>query len=166
MALNAAIEAARAGDAGKGFAVVAEQVRKLAEDSKQAANQINGLISEIKNEVNIAVSETGTTASAINNGKVALDETALQLENLFSIIKMTDQGINIVIKNIDEQDSDISQIVQEVEQINGIIEQSSGNAQELSSSIEEMAATLEELSAAAEELNAGSSRLFGEIQNF
>ncbi|UYP44998.1 hypothetical protein NEF87_001283 [Candidatus Lokiarchaeum ossiferum] len=166
LALNAAIEAARAGDAGKGFAVVAEQVRKLAEDSKQAADQINDLISEIKNEVSVAVKETTSTESAINNGKVALDETALQLENLFEIIQKTDFGIGEVIKNIEEQDSDIVQIVQEIEQINGIIEQSSGTAQELSSSIEEMAATLEELSTVADELNTGSSRLYNEIQNF
>ncbi|WP_371806344.1 methyl-accepting chemotaxis protein [Candidatus Lokiarchaeum ossiferum] len=164
LALNAAIEAARAGDAGKGFAVVAEQVRKLAEDSKQAADQINDLIKAIQSEVNEAVNSTNSTVVSIKDGKTALEGTKVQLDALFNVIEATDAGIRLTIENINNQDSHIGQIAENVESINSVIQQSSGTAQELSSSSEEMASTLEEMSAAAEELNAASNRLFEEIQ--
>ncbi|WP_371805260.1 methyl-accepting chemotaxis protein [Candidatus Lokiarchaeum ossiferum] len=164
LALNAAIEAARAGDAGKGFAVVAEQVRKLAEDSKQAADQINDLINMIQKEVQDAVSATDLTVESTKQGFKAIDQTKLQLDALFTVINETDVGIRDTIVNVNTQDGQITQIVTNVENINGVIEESSSTAEELSSSTEEMASTLEEMTAAAEELSAASNRLFEEIK--
>ncbi len=164
LALNAAIEAARAGDAGKGFAVVAEQVRKLAEDSKQAADQINDLINAIQSEVKEAVSSTNNTVLSIQEGKNAIDGTKVQLDRLFDVIDLTDKGINQTINNIEDQDNHIDKIAESVESINAVIQQSSGTAQELSSSTEEMASALEEMSAASEELNSTAERLYEELQ--
>lgn len=164
LALNAAIEAARAGDAGKGFAVVAEQVRKLAEDSKQAADQINDLIKAIQYEVADAVTATDETVNSIEKGDIALNGTKVQLDALFEVINQTNSGIKQTIEKVSGQDSDIADIVSSVERINVVIEQSSGTAQELSSSTEEMASTLEEMSAAAEELNAAAEKLFEEVK--
>ena len=164
LALNAAIEAARAGDAGKGFAVVAEQVRKLAEDSKQAADQINDLIKAIQLEVRDAVSATNDTVTSIEKGDEAVKGTKGQLDDLFQVINLTNVGIKKTIDQVTGQDQDIAEIVDSVERINVVIEQSSGTAQELSSSTEEMASTLEEMSAAAEELNAAADKLYDEIK--
>ncbi len=164
LALNAAIEAARAGDAGKGFAVVAEQVRKLAEDSRQAADQINDLIKAIQLEVGDAVSATNDTVISVEKGDKALTGTKVQLDALFDAIDLTNVGIKLTIDQVSSQDNDIANIVESVEKINVVIEESSGTAQELSSSTEEMASTLEEMSAAAEELNAAADKLFDEVK--
>ncbi|UYP46183.1 hypothetical protein NEF87_002468 [Candidatus Lokiarchaeum ossiferum] len=165
LALNAAIEAARAGDAGKGFAVVAEQVRKLAEDSKQAADQINELIKIILDGISEAVGNTTATSQSVEAGITAIQETRSQLKSLFDVIVQTDVGITESASNIENEDTHIKDIAKNVEKINAVVEQNSSITEEVSSSTEEMAATLEELSAGAEELKAASDQLFNEVKN-
>ncbi|MHA1583634.1 MAG: methyl-accepting chemotaxis protein [Promethearchaeota archaeon] len=159
LALNAAIEAARAGDAGKGFAVVAEQVRKLAEDSKQATDQIAELIKAIRDRINIAVKSTDATSSAILDGNQTLDKMKIQLEGLFQAILETDEKVKISSKGSEDENAHIEEIAKNIEQINSVVEETSSTSEELSSSTEEIASTLEELSAGAEELSTLSQNL-------
>lgn len=133
LSLNAAIEAARAGEAGKGFAVVAEEIRQLAGQSSEAANNTRNLIEtsiqEVENGNNIA----GNTAQSIE--KVT--------EGIIEITKITD-GV---------RDSSKRQAVS-MEQVNQGINQISEVVQSNSATAEESSATSEELSAQAEELSA------------
>lgn len=164
LALNAAIEAARAGDAGKGFAVVADQVRKLAEESKTAANQINTLIKDITAGIDNAVESTNNTTKSINEGKSAINETKSQLSEVFSIIEKTDSGVDNNTLKIQEEDQYVGNIVRNLEHITAIIEESSSTSEELSSSTEEMASILEELTNGAEEMNNAAKLLFDEVK--
>lgn len=143
LALNAAIEAARAGEAGKGFAVVADEVRKLAEESTRAAEEINGIISEIK----------GKTIAVVDV-VVKGDEAAAKGETIAGQVKET-------FENISEYSNDIKRNIDiEKERIDAI----SDLFQEINQDTNSIAAISEEHSAATEELMATNTDHLESIQ--
>ncbi len=142
LALNAAIEAARAGEHGKGFAVVADEVRKLAERSSSATKEIGGLISSIQKSVNEAV-EIATSAARELGGASGDLETAIT-----GVSKVVSENTEAT----DRLTSASSGVMQAIENIASVSEENSAAVEEVSASTEEMSAQVEEVTASAQSM--------------
>ncbi len=145
LALNAAIEAARAGDQGRGFAVVAEEVRKLAEESQEAAERIGGLIAEIQSQT--AGAARVVTASA--EGTRASVDTVERSRQAFESIGHAVADITTRAETIERATGEIASVA----------EQSSASAEQVSAATEETSATAQELAQSAQDLNRTAANL-------
>ena len=145
LALNAAIEAARAGEQGKGFAVVAEEVRKLAEESQQAAGSIATLIAEIQEDTSRTVSVVEDGATRSQQGAQVVE----QAREAFAQISERVQGVSARIAQIAESTGEVASVA---EQSSASAEQVSASTQQTSASTQQIAASAQELARTAEEL--------------
>lgn len=123
LALNAAIEAARAGEAGKGFAVVAEQVKKLAEESSQAAGKTTQLIK--------------TTIAAVQNGTTIADEAAANMEDVVMSSTEVGERIQKIVEQFAREENSIGRINDNIAEIAGIVDNNSATSEETAAISEE-----------------------------
>ncbi|WP_094228721.1 methyl-accepting chemotaxis protein [Methanolobus psychrotolerans] len=152
LALNAAIEAARAGEHGRGFAVVADEVRKLAENSGTAAAQISNLISEIREGTHSAVSSMESGTKTVTEGVGALTRTVGAVQE---IVEQSNR-IALMAENIaaaaQEQSASIEEITATIDEVASISQETASGTEETSAAVEEQNASMLELAKSSQEL--------------
>ena len=152
LALNAAIEAARAGDHGRGFAVVAEEVRKLAEQSATAAEEIHRLIFDVQNQTDKAVESMQVGTTMTQESVDAVNDAGGAFREIVHLIGELTKKISHTTIAIDKANAGNDRIIESVNLIDN-------TAHKFSSETETISATTQELSAATEEIASASKQL-------
>jgi len=152
LALNAAIEAARAGEQGRGFAVVADEVRKLAEESAQSAKQISGLISAIQTETAHAVEAMKSATTEVQDGINMVHTAGGSFADITTAIGNVTGQIQEVSAAVEQMAAGTDQVVASIEQIHSISENAASSTGNVSAASEEQMASMEEISASSRSL--------------
>ncbi|HTU97178.1 MAG TPA: methyl-accepting chemotaxis protein [Solirubrobacteraceae bacterium] len=166
LALNAAIEAARAGEQGRGFAVVAEEVRKLAEESSQAAASIADLVAEIRTETDRAVTVVEQGVRQTDEGA----QTVIAAREAFQQIRVNVESMTSRIEQIAASSTQIvdsaTRMAENVGSVANVSEQSSASAEEVSAATEQTSASTQQIASSAQELSATADELQRLVSQF
>ncbi len=147
LALNASVEAVRAGEHGKGFAVVAEEIRKLADQSRQSATNIGSLVSDIQNAINTTVMVTDEGTKTVNAGLQVTERTANAFSGVLESINNVAMNNQQIVLNIRQQGKAVQQVLQAMDSINQ-------GAQQTAASLTQIKAGTSQLSHTAHDLEA------------
>lgn len=152
LALNAAIEAARAGEAGRGFAVVADEIRKLAEDSNKFTKEIEEIVSELTDKVTDAVNTMQEAAALTAAQTEGVELTKAKFEGIADAVEKTKEAIAMLNMTGETMNSKKDEIIGIIHNLSALSEENAAGTEEASASVEEQTASMEQIADASEEL--------------
>lgn len=166
LSLNASIEAAHAGEHGRGFAVVAEEIGKLASQSAQSSNEIEGILKQLVKNYGVIIQNVKSTSDNMDAQNSKLVET----QNVFTILEKDINGtveriseINTMVEHLDYE---IGKMVDMVSNLSAISEENSASTEETMASIEELTATISQVYEKAQNVDKSADELLREVNVF
>ncbi|WP_425388930.1 methyl-accepting chemotaxis protein [Bacillus marinisedimentorum] len=159
LALNAAIEAARAGEHGRGFAVVADEVRKLAEQTSKAVNTINGILGTLRQESDEAVTVMKENRRAVEEGDELVSQADVKFSDIHTSIGSVNEKAAGVLDTINQIHKMVESITEQSRQMADISKQYALHVEQIAASTEQQSASMSSVEGAASELKLVASQL-------
>jgi methyl-accepting chemotaxis protein len=166
LALNAAIEAARAGEHGRGFAVVADEVRKLAEESSRATAAVGALVDEVQAQTRRAIEAVAAGNEVGEQGVAAVEAARASFERIDVAVDEMAERVAQIAAGIDEVADGSDRVASDIETVAEVAERSSASTDQVSASTQQTTAATQEITASASELASTAEELEALVGTF
>jgi methyl-accepting chemotaxis protein len=166
LSLNAAIEAARAGDVGQGFAVVADEIRKLAEQSESATREVANIIKNTQNQTARVVEKAESSEVILKTQNIAMSNTLAIFKKISNSMSELTQKVSAITGEVQEMSNYKDKAISAIQNISSVSEEIAAATEEVAASTEEQMGSIEELNSYAKELEVAAGKLEESIKRF